>query len=233
MSAVAESITTTGAWEWRATGTTWRIHHTGGVEAGLAATIAQAVERDEARWSRCRPDSEVARMNASAGRAVHVSCDADPLVVRVYWTRATGASSSRSSAARWSPGLLPQPQRPRRVRPPSPDPRRLEGRPQIDRRRYGDDPAGMRPISAASPRAGWPPGPQASSEAGVTIRPSWSTPAATSSRPAGVISSRWRTLAGPMPRPSPESGSRRARALRPRGSGGAGGRTATAVPRTI
>jgi thiamine biosynthesis lipoprotein len=73
MPAVAASTATTAAWEWRATGTTWRIHHTGGVEVALAATIAQAVERDEARWSRFRPDSEVARINASAGRAVQVS----------------------------------------------------------------------------------------------------------------------------------------------------------------
>ena len=136
MSAVAESITTTGAWEWRATGTTWRIHHTGGVDAGLAATIAQAVERDEARWSRFRPDSEVARVNASAGRAVHVSpATLDLLEVCVYWIRATGgvfqplvggalvawgyrrSLNDRAAYARTSP-----------------DPRRLEGRPQIDRR---------------------------------------------------------------------------------------------------
>lgn len=136
MAAVAESITTTGAWEWRATGTTWRIHHTGGVEAGLAATIARAVERDEARWSRFRSDSEVARVNASAGRAVHVSpATLDLLEVCVYWIRATGgvfqplvggalvawgyrrSLNDRAAYARTSP-----------------DPRRLEGRPQIDRR---------------------------------------------------------------------------------------------------
>ena len=130
------SITTTGAWEWRATGTTWRIHHTGGVEAGLAATIAQAVERDEARWSRFRPDSEVARVNA-CGRPcrARVAATLDLLEVCVYWIRATGgvfqplvggalvawgyrrSLNDRAAYARTSP-----------------DPRRLEGRPQIDRR---------------------------------------------------------------------------------------------------
>jgi FAD:protein FMN transferase len=66
---------TTAAWEWRATGTTWRIHHCGGVTAAVARAAAAAVERDEARWSRFRPTSEVSRINASAGVPVHVSED--------------------------------------------------------------------------------------------------------------------------------------------------------------
>jgi FAD:protein FMN transferase len=66
---------TTAAWEWRATGTTWRIHHGGGVTAAVARAAAAAVERDEARWSRFRPTSEVSRINASAGVPVHVSED--------------------------------------------------------------------------------------------------------------------------------------------------------------
>jgi FAD:protein FMN transferase len=73
MSALAE--TTTAAWEWRATGTTWRIHHGGGVTGALAAAVARAVERDEARWSRFRPDSEVSRINAAGGGWVAVSAD--------------------------------------------------------------------------------------------------------------------------------------------------------------
>lgn len=60
-------------WEWPATGSTWRIFHSGAVDAALARTAAAAVERDEARWSRFRPDSEVSRINAGAGRPVHVS----------------------------------------------------------------------------------------------------------------------------------------------------------------
>jgi FAD:protein FMN transferase len=67
--------TTTAAWEWRATGTTWRIHHGGGVGPALAQAVADAVERDEARWSRFRPDSEVARLNAAGGAPVRVSLD--------------------------------------------------------------------------------------------------------------------------------------------------------------
>ncbi len=66
---------TTAAWEWRATGTTWRIHHAGGVTAELARAVSAAVERDEARWSRFRPDSEVSRINTAAGTPVQVSLD--------------------------------------------------------------------------------------------------------------------------------------------------------------
>jgi FAD:protein FMN transferase len=66
---------TTAAWEWRATGTTWRIHHGGGVSAALAQTVAAAVEHDEARWSRFRAGSEVARINAAGGDWVAVSAD--------------------------------------------------------------------------------------------------------------------------------------------------------------
>jgi thiamine biosynthesis lipoprotein len=69
------TTTTTAAWEWPATGTTWRIHHGGGVTGMLAAAVAQAVERDEARWSRFRPDSEVSRVNAAGGRPQAVSAD--------------------------------------------------------------------------------------------------------------------------------------------------------------
>ena len=238
MSAVAESITTTGAWEWRATGTTWRIHHTGGVDAGLAATIAQAVERDEARWSRFRPDSEVARVNASAGRAVHVSpATLDLLEVCVYWIRATGGVFHRSSAAHWSPWGYRRSLNDRAAYArTSPDPRRLEGRPQIESSRYQGTamiPAGTRLDLGGIAKSWMAARPRASFEDGVTIRPCWSTRAAISSWPAGDTSLRWRTLAHPMPRRSPESGSRRARASRPRGSAGAGGRTATDVPRRL
>jgi thiamine biosynthesis lipoprotein ApbE len=66
---------TTAAWEWCATGTTWRIHHSGGVTPTLAQAVAAAVERDEARWSRFRADSEVSRLNTAAGIPVQVSLD--------------------------------------------------------------------------------------------------------------------------------------------------------------
>ena len=81
---------TTSAWEWRATGTTWRLHHAGGVGAALARAVAAAVERDEARWSRFRPGSEVSRINVAAGSPVHVSLD----TVRIL--EACAAWSARS-----------------------------------------------------------------------------------------------------------------------------------------
>ena len=86
----ATTSTTTEAWEWRATGTTWRVLHTGGVSAALAAAISQAVERDEARWSRFRRDSEVSRMNRAGGRPVPISAETlDLLEAGIAWTRRT------------------------------------------------------------------------------------------------------------------------------------------------
>ena len=65
--------TTHPAWRWPATGSTWHVHHSGGIDAADAQAAADLVERDEARWSRFRPSSEVSRINSSAGRPVHVS----------------------------------------------------------------------------------------------------------------------------------------------------------------
>jgi thiamine biosynthesis lipoprotein len=131
------NIETTAAWEWRATGTTWRIHHTGGVDSGLAATIAQAVERDEARWSRFRPSSEVARVNASAGRPVPVSpATLDLVEACVHWIRSTGGVFQPlvgGALVAW--GYRRSLADRRAYAESSPDPRRLEGRPQVDRAR--------------------------------------------------------------------------------------------------
>jgi thiamine biosynthesis lipoprotein len=131
----AANIETTAAWEWRATGTTWRIHHTGGVDSGLAATIAQAVERDEARWSRFRPDSEVARLNASAGRPVPVSpATLDLVEACVHWIRSTGGVFQPlvgGALVAW--GYRRSLADRRAYAGSSPDPRRLDGRPQVDR----------------------------------------------------------------------------------------------------
>ena len=71
--AVTAAPVTTLAWEWRATGCVWRIHHDGCLDGGLAEGIRAMVEAGEARWSGLRPASEVSRMNASAGSAVPVS----------------------------------------------------------------------------------------------------------------------------------------------------------------
>lgn len=82
---------TTAAWEWRATGTTWRIHHGGGVTAAVARSVAAAVERDEARWSRFRPTSEVSRINTAAGAPVHVSEETLRILEAcIEWTACTG-----------------------------------------------------------------------------------------------------------------------------------------------
>jgi thiamine biosynthesis lipoprotein len=82
---------TAAAWEWRATGTTWRIHHGGGVNADLAARAAAAVHADEQRWSRFLPGSEVSRLTALAGAPVPVSEETlDLLEACIAWARRTG-----------------------------------------------------------------------------------------------------------------------------------------------
>jgi thiamine biosynthesis lipoprotein len=73
MAATLEQQSTTAAWQWRATGTTWRILHTGGVDSDVARAVAASVARDERRWSRFLPGSDVARLNTAAGRPVDVS----------------------------------------------------------------------------------------------------------------------------------------------------------------
>lgn len=65
----------TVAWEWQATGTTWRIHHDGRVDEELARRAVALVEADEARWSRFRPDSEVSRIGECSGAWVDVSAE--------------------------------------------------------------------------------------------------------------------------------------------------------------
>jgi FAD:protein FMN transferase len=67
--------TTTQCWEWRAMGTTWRIHHDGAISQTLARRAAEQVEADEQRWSRFRPDSELSLLNRRAGHPVEVSED--------------------------------------------------------------------------------------------------------------------------------------------------------------
>jgi len=44
-------------WQWRATGTVWRIYHSGGVDAGLAGEAARLVEEDEARCRGSAPEA--------------------------------------------------------------------------------------------------------------------------------------------------------------------------------
>jgi thiamine biosynthesis lipoprotein len=72
-------------WQWRATGTEWRIYHSGGVDAETAQEAANAVERDEALWSRFRGESDVSRINRAAGCAVRVDAETVTLVSAACW----------------------------------------------------------------------------------------------------------------------------------------------------
>jgi thiamine biosynthesis lipoprotein len=91
MIAPLEPVVAMRAWEWRATGTTWRLHHTGGVDAVTAGFVAEEVERDEGRWSRFRPTSDVSRISRSAGSAVAVDAETlDLLEEAVMWVQRTG-----------------------------------------------------------------------------------------------------------------------------------------------
>jgi FAD:protein FMN transferase len=79
------------AWRWPATGSTWHVHHSGGVDAAAASAAAALVERDEARWSRFRPSSDVSRINRGAGRAVPVIYETLELLAACrYWVERTG-----------------------------------------------------------------------------------------------------------------------------------------------
>ncbi|MFN8111387.1 MAG: FAD:protein FMN transferase [Thermoleophilia bacterium] len=79
------------AWEWWATGTRWRIHHDGGVDDALADRCWRLVTRDEARWSRFLPGSEVSAVTAQAGRQVRVSEETVRLVAACReWMERTG-----------------------------------------------------------------------------------------------------------------------------------------------
>lgn len=79
------------AWEWLATGTRWRIYHAGTLTSAVAASVCELVEQDERRWSRFRPDSEVAQLNRTPGRWVSVSTQTLALLdVCNGWTERTG-----------------------------------------------------------------------------------------------------------------------------------------------
>jgi FAD:protein FMN transferase len=78
------------AWEFQATGTRWRLYHSGGLGEREAASVAASVEADEARWSRFRPDSETSRLNAAAGEWVAVAeATLELLVACARWTSST------------------------------------------------------------------------------------------------------------------------------------------------
>ncbi|MBV8258535.1 MAG: FAD:protein FMN transferase [Actinobacteria bacterium] len=79
------------AWEWRATGTIWRLHHDGMVDASLAEAAARLVAEDERRWSRFLPSSEVCAVTAGAGTWVPVSLETLELLgAALAWRELTG-----------------------------------------------------------------------------------------------------------------------------------------------
>jgi thiamine biosynthesis lipoprotein len=63
------------AWEFAATGTRWRLYHSGALPEHTANQLADAVRADEARWSRFRDDSEVAALNRRPGQWVPISAE--------------------------------------------------------------------------------------------------------------------------------------------------------------
>lgn len=81
----------TTAWEFWATGTRWRIYHSGELDGWVAKSLAAAIELDEARWSRFRPESEISRLNRSTGEWCEVSVETFELLEACeLWTRQTG-----------------------------------------------------------------------------------------------------------------------------------------------
>ena len=79
------------AWEFSATGTRWRLYHSGELGEQTANTLAGAVWRDEARWSRCRADSEISLLNASSGAWQDVSAETFELLEACeHWRTCTG-----------------------------------------------------------------------------------------------------------------------------------------------
>ena len=85
------ALDTSACWEWRATGTIWRIHHSGQVSGDAAQRIAALVARYESLWSRFRPASEVSRLNAASGEPVTLSSETIALLAACdEWYRRTG-----------------------------------------------------------------------------------------------------------------------------------------------
>lgn len=77
-------------WTFRAMGTTWRIHHSGGVSGETAQRVADLIAADERRWSRFQPQSDVARISRGAGTPVDVAPETIELVAAaVSWARVT------------------------------------------------------------------------------------------------------------------------------------------------
>lgn len=85
------ALQTSACWEWRATGTIWRIHHSGHVSGDAAQRVAALVAHYESLWTRFRAGSEVSRLNAAAGAPVPVSAETIALLAACNeWVRLPG-----------------------------------------------------------------------------------------------------------------------------------------------
>lgn len=74
-------------------GTSWRIHHGGGVSGEDAQAVADLVGADERRWSRFLPQSDVSRINRGSGSPVEVTAETVELVAAaVDWSRRSGGA---------------------------------------------------------------------------------------------------------------------------------------------
>ncbi len=211
------------AWRWPATGSTWHVHHSGGVDAAAAQAAAELVERDEARWSRFRPSSDVSQINRSAGRAVPVSRETLELLVACgYWTQRTGGVfqplvGAVLQAWGYRESLLEQPAGTES----SPGDHPVTGEIQLDI--MAGTACCTRPTRSstwvASQRAGWRGAWRTCSRTAATTTSSWSMPAATWRRHAGTTSSpsSARRLAAQPPGPADRRGCSAHRRRRGRG----------------
>lgn len=113
-------------WRWPATGTTWHVHHSGGVSEYAARAVAAAVEHDEARWSRFRPQSDVSRISRAAGTAVEVHPETiDLLSACRRWAAVTGGVFQPlvcMALERWGYAMSMAERPPRAARSPQCDP---------------------------------------------------------------------------------------------------------------
>ena len=227
---------TTAAWGWPATGTTWQIHHSGGVAQATAAAVASAVAADERRWSRFLADSDVSRLNAAAGSEVEVSQETlDLLDACDGWVRRTDGVFQpligRTLAA-WGYDRSLADHRPHAAS--SPPRRAVRGAVTIDRGRgRARVPAGTW-LDLGGIAKGWMAGRAAHARCArcPTTRRCSSTPAATWSRCAATTWSTSKLRSALVHRRSPACGWPKGRAWRRPGSTGARGATATGGSRT-
>jgi thiamine biosynthesis lipoprotein len=111
-------------------GTTWRLFHDGGLTGAVAQEVAAAVERDEQRWSRFRPTSELSHLNRCAGIPVEASQETvELLAVCDRFTRETdGLFAPLVGAAMiaWGYEVSKDERAPGSVASPSPEPVRRD-----------------------------------------------------------------------------------------------------------